>query len=69
MAPTELRGRYMGVWTLVYLGGYGLGPLCGGFAMDALGARSAFVVVAAAGLLGAALFPLMRRRRRPDVTV
>ena len=60
LAPVELRGRYMGVWTLVYMGGYALGPLLGGWALDALGGRIAFVAIAAACLLGAALFPLLR---------
>jgi len=61
LAPAELRGRYMGAWTLVYMGGYALGPLLGGWALDALGGRGAFVVIAAAGLLGAALFPMLSR--------
>src|SRR5665811_2046246 len=60
LTPTALRGRYMGSWTMVYIGGYALGPLLGGWAMDALGGRVAFGVVAAAGLLGALLFPLLR---------
>jgi MFS family permease len=60
LAPTALRGRYMGFWTLVYIGGYALGPLLGGWAVDVLGGRGAFAVVAAAGLLGALLFPLLR---------
>lgn len=60
LAPTALRGRYMGSWTMVYIGGYALGPLLGGWAMDALGGRRAFAVVAATGLLGALLFPLLR---------
>ncbi len=64
LAPVELRGRYMGVWTLVYMGGYATGPLLGGLALDALGGRGAFVLLAAAGLLGALLFPLLRRWRR-----
>ena len=54
LAPVELRGRYMGAWTIVYLGGY---------AMDALGARQAFLVVGAAALLGALCFPLLGRGR------
>ena len=62
LAPAALRGRYMGSWTLVYMGGYALGPLLGGWALDALGGRGAFAVVAAAGLLGALLFPLLRTR-------
>ena len=62
LAPAELRGRYMGAWTLVYMAGYAIGPLLGGWALDALGGRGAFVVIAAAGVLGAALFPLLRAR-------
>lgn len=60
LAPTTLRGRYIGSWTMVYIGGYALGPLLGGWAMDALGGRGAFALVAATGLLGALLFPLLR---------
>jgi MFS family permease len=68
LAPVELRGRYMGMWTIVYMGGYALGPLIGGWALDALGGRAAFVVIAIACLAGAALFPLLRRsvRARSD---
>jgi len=62
MAPVALRGRYMGAWTLVYTGGYAVGPLLGGWALDALGGRGAFAVVGVAGLLGALLFPLLRTR-------
>jgi len=65
LAPTALRGRYMGSWTLVYIGGYALGPLLGGWAMDALGSHGAFAVVAATGVLGALLFPLLRTRTGP----
>ena len=62
LAPAALRGRYMGSWTLVYIGGYALGPLLGGWAMDELGGRGAFAVIAVAGVLGAVLFPLLRTR-------
>ena len=61
-APAELRGRYMGAWTIVYLGGYALGPLCGGYAVDALGARTAFLVAGGAGLAGAACFAALATR-------
>ena len=61
LAPPELRGRYMGAWTLVYMGGYALGPLLGGWLLDALGGRGAFAVDAVAGALGAALFLALRR--------
>ena len=46
----------MGAWTLVYMGGYALGPLIGGVVLDAVGGRAAFALVGACGLLGAALF-------------
>ena len=65
LAPVKLRGRYMGVWTLVYMGGYALGPLLGGWALDVLGGRGSFVVIAASGLLGGALFLLLRGRGAP----
>jgi MFS family permease len=60
LAPVELRGRYMSAWTIVYLGGSALGPIFGGYAISALGAKGAFLIVGAAGLCGAALFPLLR---------
>jgi len=61
LAPVELRGRYMGVWTLIFMGGYALGPLLGGWALEALGGRASFAMTGAVCLLGAALFPLLRR--------
>lgn len=62
LAPVALRGRYMGVWTFAYMGGYALGPLLGGWALDALGGRGSFLTIAGSGLLGAALFAALRRR-------
>jgi MFS family permease len=61
LAPEEVRGRYMGVWTFVWSGGACLGPLVVGFVMDQAGAHAAFATVLAVGLLGAALFLLLRR--------
>ncbi len=61
LAPPELRGRYMGAWTLVYMGGYALGPLLGGWLLDSLGGRGAFAVDAVAGALGAVLFLALSR--------
>ena len=34
LAPEAVRGRYMGVWTVVWNGGAALGPAFGGWAMD-----------------------------------
>jgi MFS family permease len=67
-APEAVRGRYMGVWTVVWSGGAALGPAFGGWAMDALGGREAFAIFLFVGLLGAALFamlaPAWRRHHR-----
>ena len=68
LAPVHLRGRYMSTWTIVYMGGYALGPLLGGWALDGLGGRVAFVLIAAACLAGAALYPLLRRSVRERTT-
>jgi len=62
MAPEEVRGRYMGVWTLVWNGGASLGPWAIGYAIDAYGAHAAFTIIFAAGLAGALLFPTLRTR-------
>jgi MFS family permease len=64
MAPADLRGRYMGVWTLVYVGGYGLGPLFGGWALDSLGPRGAYLVALAVGMCGGLLFFLLAAARK-----
>ena len=58
-APVELRGRYMGAWTITFLGGYALASLAGGYALDAMGPRAAFLVVGGAGLAGAACYLLL----------
>jgi MFS family permease len=67
LAPEAVRGRYMGVWTVVWNGGAALGPAFGGWAMDNLGGRQAFVALLVVGLAGAASFlalaPGWRRRR------
>jgi len=60
-----LRGRYMGAWTLVQMGGYALGPTFGGWALDGLGARPAFSLVGVLALTGSLLFALNAKRLRP----
>lgn len=67
LAPLALRGRYMGAWTLVQMGGYALGPTLGGFVMGALGYTGAYVLCGAMGVAGMVLFAGLARSlaRRP----
>ena len=37
LAPEAVRGRYMGVWTVVWNGGAALGPAFGGWSIDTFG--------------------------------
>jgi MFS family permease len=71
LAPEAVRGRYMGVWTVVWNGGAALGPAFGGWAMDTYGGREAFVALLLVGLAGAASFlalaPGWSRRRQAKV--
>jgi len=68
LSPEAVRGRYMGVWTVVWNGGAALGPAFGGWAMDHVGARQAFVVLLVVGWVGAGLFVALatpwRRRHK-----
>lgn len=67
LAPEAVRGRYMGVWTVVWNGGAALGPAFGGWAMDTYGGREAFAMLLVVGLAGAGGFLLLApgwRRRR-----
>ncbi len=68
-APEAVRGRYMGVWTVVWNGGAALGPAFMGWAMDTIGGREAFAVLLVVGLAGCGALPAAgadwRRHRRP----
>ncbi len=65
LAPVELRGRYMGSWTLIYIAGQGaLGPLLGGLLLDRLGPHDSYGLLIFLGLAGACLYPLLRVRHR-----
>jgi len=70
MAAAEVRGRYMGAWTLVWTAGQGcLGPLLGGVMLAALGTRGSSAVIVVLGVAGACLYPLLRgggRRSAPS---
>jgi MFS family permease len=65
MAEVDLRGRYMGAWTLVWIGGQGsLGPVFGALLFDWLGPHASYGLIILLGLSGACLYPLLRAPRR-----
>jgi MFS family permease len=69
MAAPELRGRYMGSWTLLWTaGGSALGPLLGGVLLAAWGAQVMGAVLLAFGAGGALLYVVLGRRM-PAVAV
>ena len=64
MTTVAERGRYMGVWSLVWIGGQALSPLFTGWGMDSLGGRVTFMLVMLVGLAGTLVYPLACRPRR-----
>jgi MFS family permease len=63
MAAPELRGRYMGSWTLLWTGGgSALGPLLGGVVLATLGAEVMGALLLALGAGGALLYVVLGRR-------
>ena len=63
MAPVEVRGRYMGAWTFVWMAGQGsLGPIFGGLMLARFGPHATYAVILVMGLVGAGLYPLLRTR-------
>lgn len=67
MAPEAVRGRYMGVWAVIWNGGMGLGPALAGFAMDGVGSRPTFAALIGFGVAGSLGFLILRGRlRRAD---
>jgi len=62
LAQAELRGRYMGTWTLVWTAGAcALGPLLGGALLALLGPEGTCGVIITLGLSGAFLYLRMGR--------
>jgi MFS family permease len=56
LAPASLRGRYMGAFSFVYVGGFALGPAIGGLVIDRFGGTLAAVLLVVTGIVAACLY-------------
>ncbi len=63
LAPPDMRGRYMGAYSLSYRIGGGVGPVVGGFLSDTLAPNAPWVFGMIACLLAMGGFLLMSRSR------
>jgi MFS family permease len=68
MAPEDMRGRYMSVYTLTNGVGQGVGPLLGGFLSDVLFPAATWWGGGLIGLAGAAAFVGQTIKRRKPMT-
>jgi MFS family permease len=71
MAPEDMRGRYMGIYTVTTAVGSGVGPLIGGFLSDNYGPVTTWYGGGLAGFIGAGAFilDLLVQRRRENKLV
>ncbi len=66
MAPEDMRGRYMGIYTVTTAVGSGVGPLIGGFLSDNYGPVTTWYGGGVAGFIGAGAFVLNALSHRRD---
>jgi MFS family permease len=62
LAPTEMRGRYMGIYSLSWGIAFGIGPVLGGILNDNIGPTAIWVGGLLIGLVSAASFYLLTPR-------
>ena len=71
LAPSGHEGRYMGLFNIALIAGFGIGPLLGGIVHDALGMDATFAsmgILSAFGFLVAFFFLPGRRVQNGEVT-
>lgn len=61
LAPADMRGRYMGIYSLTWNVAAGIGPLMGGFLGDNLGPKSTWIGGLLIGLISIVGFVVIRR--------
>ncbi len=69
LAPAEMRGRYMGLYTLTWMVGLGVGPVAGGLLNDRVAPAAIWVGGLALALIAALGFLLLGRNVRLRSTV
>lgn len=68
LAPADMRGRYMSIYTLTWGLGNGIGPVLGGFLNDTINPPSIWYGGLVIGLIGALLFTnLARQKNFPEI--
>jgi MFS family permease len=63
LAPADMRGRYMGIYSLTWNVAAGIGPIMGGFLGDNLGPKSTWIGGLLIGLFSIIGFLVIRRDR------
>lgn len=69
LAPYGYEGRYMGLFSIAMIAGFGVGPMLGGVIHDSFGTDATFIVMSALSFLGflIILFLLPQTPSRPSV--
>jgi MFS family permease len=68
LAPADMRGRYMSIYTLTWGLGNGIGPVLGGFLNDTISPPSIWYGGMVIGLIGTLLFTnLARQAKQPEI--
>ena len=62
LAPADMRGRYMSIYTLTWGIGSGIGPVLGGFLNDTISPPAIWYGGMVIGLTGAVLFTILARQ-------
>jgi MFS family permease len=65
LAPADMRGRYMSIYSLSWGIAYGLGPIFAGQLNDRIAPSAMWVGSLAVGLVATVFFLLLARRKEP----
>ncbi len=63
LAPRGSEGKYMGIFNIAMVAGFGIGPVLGGGVYDTLGVEATFVSMGMLGILGFAIVLLFLPRK------